>query len=131
MAQVLQFPIQRRRYPRVRIQQPVALVHENSTVVTGLATNVSGGGVRVLCDRYAADSLVTHHGRPGGAGPRIDAHFMLPLATGLAKLDVQCRLAYMVDLEDGQVLMGLEFLRFHHDGRAYLCAFLNEAERYA
>lgn len=128
MAQVLQFPIQRRHHLRVPICQPVALVHENATVVTGMATNISSGGVQVVCDRRAADALCGERGRFAvGEGPRIDLHFKLPLSHGLAKLDVVSRLAYVSDIARSQVLLGLEFVTYQHDSQRHVDTFLSEA----
>ena len=132
MAQVLQFPIQRRAYPRVPVCQPVALVHENATVVTGMATNISPGGIQIVCDRRAADALCGERRRFAlTKGPRIDLHFKLPLASGLAKLDVETRLVYVNDIARAQVLLGLEFIVCHNDSRASLDAFLREADTLA
>jgi len=132
MAQVLQFPLQRRLAPRVAICQPVALVHENATVVTGMATNISMGGVQVVCDRRAADALCGERRRFGLAkGPRIDLHFKLPLGTGLVKLDMESRLAYVNDVARNQVLLGLEFACHHNGSEEHLAVFLREADSFA
>jgi len=132
MAQVLQFPLQRRHHIRVPICQPVALVHENATVVTGMATNICAGGVQVVCDRRAADALCGERRRFSGSnGPRIDLHFKLPLNDGLAKLDVVTRLAYVNDIARSQVLLGLEFEIHHNESQRYIATFLSEAEALA
>lgn len=132
MAQVLQFPSQRRLHQRVPICQPVALVHENATVVTGMATNLSVGGIQIICDRRAADALCGERRRFSIAqGPRIDLHFKLPLNTGLVKLDVETRLAYVNDIARNQVLLGLEFVHYQNDSAQSLNAFLREADSFA
>ena len=129
MAQVLQFPLQRRRTARVPICQPVALVHENATVVTGMATNISIGGVQVVCDRRAADALCGERRRfRMTQAPGIDLHFKLPLNEGLVKLDVETRLAYVNDIARNQVLLGLEFVCHHNGGERFLADFLREAD---
>ena len=129
MAQVLQFPIQRRHHLRVPICQPVALVHENATVVTGMATNISAGGLQVVCDRRAADALCGERRRfDVTQGPRIDLHFKLPLSHGLAKLDVVSRLAYVNDIARSQVLLGLEFVSHQQDSERSVASFLREAD---
>lgn len=131
MAQVLKFPTQRRRHQRVPICQPVALVHENATVVTGMATNLSIGGLQVVCDRRAADALCGERRRFRGAqGPRIDLHFKLPLSGGLVKLDIETRLTYVNDIARSQVLLGLEFVLHHHDSHVHLATFLREADSF-
>lgn len=130
MAQLLQFPAQRRQHVRVPICQPVALVHENATVITGMATNISAAGVRVVCARRAADALCGERRRFTVAlGPRIDLHFKLPLSAGLAKLDVVSRLAYATDIARRQVLLGLEFVSYQHDTAYFVDTFLREAEK--
>ena len=132
MAQVLQFPAQRRHHQRVAICQPVALVHENATVVTGMATNLSHGGIQIICDRRAADALCGERRRfRVGQGPNIDLHFKLPLNTGLVKLDIETRLAYVNDIARNQVLLGLEFVHHHNDSAKFLDSFLREADSFA
>ncbi len=132
MAQVLQFPTQRRLHLRVPVCQPVALVHENATVITGMATNLSRGGIQIVCDRRAADALCGERRRFRALrGPRIDLHFKLPLCSGLVKLDIETRLAYVNDIARKQVLLGLEFVHHHNDSLHYLDSFLCEADSFA
>ncbi len=132
MAQILQFPRQRRRHRRARICQPVALVHDNATVATATAVNLSHGGLQVLCDRYTVDSLRRSDEPLGGpATPRIDAHFRLPLSFGLVKIDCECRLVYVSEVSEHACLMGLEFVAVRGNGGACLEEFLREAERLA
>jgi len=122
----------KRRFSRVAIEQPVALVHANGTVATTLGYNLSQGGMQVRCDRYTADSLYPSRMGPGRPRRvRIDAHFKLPLGSGLVKLDVECRLVYVNALPDGWYALGLEFVRFHYAGAAVVEKFLREAEALA
>ena len=129
MGKVLQFPKRRRRHLRMAIRQPVALVHANGTVATVLAVDVSLGGLQVTCDRYTLDALF-----PCGSGPNrpvgtlVDAHFRLPLRSGLAKLDMRCRVAYVSETDAERIfLVGLEFRGADQAGRATLETFLEEA----
>lgn len=132
MAKVLQFPITRRRVARVPIGQPVAMVHENSTVVTCFGINLSSGGMQLTCDRLTADALLVY-GRHGiiGHAPHVYTHFMLPLATGLVKVDVGCRLVYACDRDDGRVLLGVEFVELREECRRHIEVFLAEAARFS
>ena len=128
MAKILNFPEKRRRHERVMISQPVALVHENATVATSTAINISQGGLQALCDRYTMDSLHPSATRPGRhRSPRIDVHFRLPTNAGSAKLDIECRIAYVVQSEDSELSVGLEFVRVYEESRNVLDSFLQEA----
>ena len=110
------------------IRQPVALVHANGTVATVLAVNVSRGGLQVTCDRYTLDALLPgRSGQPASVGTAIDAHFKLPLNDGLAKIDLNCRVAYVSQAEGSTFLVGLEFAGASQRGHAALEAFLEEA----
>lgn len=132
MAEVLRFPITRRRVARVPIGQPVAMVHENSTVVTCFGINISPGGMQLTCDRHTADALLVYDRRGIiGRSPHVDMHFMLPLAKGLVKVDVGCRLVYACDREDGRVLLGVEFTELREDCRRHIEVFLAEAVRFS
>ena len=128
MGEVLRFPQSRRQHPRVQVAQPVALVHENATVVTSTVSNISAGGIQTVCDRYTCDSLHPSSRqilRPHA--PHLDAHFRLPVGSGLGKLDCECRMAYITELEDQQYAIGLEFRFLTERSRKSLRAFLDEA----
>ena len=128
MGEVLPFLQSRRRHPRVSLTQPVALVHENATVATSLCTNISGGGIQVVCDRYTADSLHPSSRRiTDKNAPRVHAHFMLPVRTGLAKLDCECAIAYLTPYDDSRFAFGLEFLLVAEASRSSLSGFLDDA----
>ncbi len=128
MAVIYAFRERRARFPRINLEQPVALVHANATVATACISNISPGGMQVCCDRYTADSL---HASSEPLGKRnkvsIDAHFLLPSPTGIRKIDVECRLAHVAELSGGEYALGLEFIEFQHGGREELKAFLGEA----
>jgi|GEM_PF-3417099 len=132
MAQIIQFPRRRRRAQRVRVQQPVALMHEDGTAATGTAINLSCGGMQLLCDRYTTDSLYRSDvPLETASAPGIDVHLRLPLDAGLARLDIECRLIYVSTIDTRTYLLGLEFVRFHSDSQSCLAQFLRDAEVYA
>ncbi len=131
MGEVIPFPRQRRRYRRTPIYQPVALVHDNATVATGMAVNLSVGGMQVLCDRYTADSL--HRSDDpfaGGRGPGLDVHMRLPTRTGTARIDVTCQLVYVNQIATSTYLLGLEFRDYQCDSQALINDFLDEADQF-
>jgi hypothetical protein len=108
--------------------QPVALVHDNATVATTLATNISAGGMQTVCDRYTTDALHPSAVRlTRASAPRIDAHFKLPVNGALVKFDIECRLAYVTAVEDSQYCIGLEFFLLADGCLPYLAQFLREA----
>lgn len=119
----------KRQHERISLRQPVALVDTFGTVATASIADISPGGMRVACDRYTMDSLHLSDERLDPAhASRIDVHFKLPLTSGLVKLDVECRLVYVVRGEDsGEFLMGLQFMRFHYAGAHIVERFLKEA----
>ena len=128
MGEILSFPQSRRRHPRVRLVQPVALVHENATVATSVCANISSGGMQVVCDRYTTDSLHPNTRRiTRENAPYIDAHLKLPANRGLTKLDCECRMTYLIADDDSRFTLGLEFLSLHEPSRNNLSAFLTEA----
>lgn len=129
MGTVLEFPRQRRRHKRAPVSQPVALVHENASVATAMACNISPGGMQILCDRYTTDSLHRSGCDDETARdvPRIDAHFKLPLNSGLAKLDVECLLSYVCETDDEVFALGLEFVDMTEGSSQHLGQFLDEA----
>ncbi len=128
MAVIYAFRERRAQFPRINLEQPVALVHTNATVATAIISNISPGGMQVCCDRYTADSL---HASSEPLGKRkavcIDAHFLLPSPTGTRKIDVECRLAHVAEISEREYALGLEFIEFQHGGREELEAFLAEA----
>jgi hypothetical protein len=125
----------KRLYKRVTLMQPAALVDEFGTVATAQITDISPGGLQVLCERYTMDSLHLSDRPPKASrAVPIDVHFKLPLSSGLVKLDVECRLVYVVPEgeageagEAGEFVMGLQFLRFHDAGAHIVERFLKEA----
>ncbi len=128
MSVIYAFRERRARFPRINLEQPVALVHANATVATASISNISPGGMQVCCDRYTADSL---HASSEPLGKRktisIDAHFLLPSTTGTRKIDVECRLAHVARVSGNEYAIGLEFIAFQHGGQEDLEAFLAEA----
>ena len=130
MGRVYSFPERRRRHPRVPLSQPVALVHESAAVATAVASNVSRGGIQVLCDRYSFHALC----RPQDRGEQqvtdhIDVHLKLPVNTGLANLDLECRLAYVRTADSEEYTLGLEFVAMNNLTQVHLDRFLRETER--
>jgi hypothetical protein len=57
----------------------------------------------------------------------MDVHFKLPLAHGMAKLDLSCRVAYVTRADRGSWLVGLEFTSAAGRGHEALRLFLEEA----
>jgi len=112
------------------LTQPVALVDAYGTVATGRSVDISLGGMQIVCDRLTVDSLHLSDSQPAPENEiRLDVHFGLPLASGLAKLDAECRLVYVVPGEPlSDFLMGLQFVRFHYAGAQLVERFLREAE---
>lgn len=128
MGQVIQFSARTRAEPPVRVSQPVALVHDNATVATSMAVNISPNGLRVLCDRDTSRALCLEQDRPWAEEPpKIDAHFMLPIGGALVKVDAHCRLAYVAKVNPQTFAMGLEFLTLDGLTRHHIQAFLREA----
>ncbi|MFT5392689.1 MAG: hypothetical protein ACI8PT_002887 [Gammaproteobacteria bacterium] len=119
----------KRMHKRVTLMQPVALVDGFGTVATAQIADISPGGLQVLCERYTMDSLHLSDRPPKASrAVPIDVHFKLPLSSGLVKLDVECRLVYVVPEGDlGEFVMGLQFLRFHYAGAHIVERFLKEA----
>ena len=105
MGNVIDFPVNPRRHPRVAFDQPVALIHRNSTAVTVQGVNISQCGLQVVTDRYTVDSLLTYEVPLNTRNaPSIDAHFRLPVNTEMLKVDAHCRLVYVFDMEDGKAM---------------------------
>lgn len=119
----------KRQHSRVPLQQPVAIVDTFGTVATATTADISPGGMRVACDRYTMDSLHLSDRRPNpGHDVHLDVHLRLPLTSGLIKLDVECRLVYVVPNEDRtHFLTGLQFIRFYNSGADIVARFLKEA----
>ena len=129
MGTVVNFPHARRRNTRVPFDQPVALVHGNSTVATALGADISIRGLQARCDRYTIDSLVRRDASlRGEASPHIDVHFRLPVGSNLLKVDARCRLIYVVELDAGEHALGLHFEVLEGIARANLMLFLSESQ---
>ena len=84
-----------KRLTRIEIKRPIALVDGSGNVATAVAYDISPGGMQIHCDRATAN-LLNPVGRPSRPDqiPRVDAHFALPLKSGYAKVDVECRIVY-------------------------------------
>ena len=119
----------KRQHTRVPLHQPVALVDQFGTVATASTADISTGGMQLVCGRYTMDSL---HLSDSELNPLRevtgDVHMKLPLSSGLTKLDVECRLVYVVPSEDHhEFLIGLQFVRFIDSGAQAVDKFLQEA----
>lgn len=128
MGTVVDFPVHRRRHPRVTFDQPVALVHKNSTVVTVQGVNISQSGLQAIADRYTVDSLVRYE-NPLSAqnSPAVDAHFRLAVDHEMLKVDAHCRLVYVFEMEDRKHALGLSFEYLAPASRDNLLHFLNSS----
>jgi len=126
MGTVIEFPAHPRQYTRVAFDQPVALIHRNSTVVTAQGANISQSGLQVITDRYTVDSLLRYE-VPLNAknAPQVDAHFRLASGGEMLKVDAHCRLVYVFDMDDGRHAMGLNFEDLDPASRENVLIFLS------
>ncbi len=119
-----------RRYPRVHIELPVALVRADDGMVLHVtATDISPGGFRIRCEGATAQTL-----NPSGRTriprdtSRIYATFTLPTTCGGQHVTVTCQLIYFRILpETGDSVFGMRFLEPEADTYSRLYRFLEEA----
>ena len=117
-----------REHPRIKVIRPVALVRGDGGIVVAETHNVAPGGMQVHCDWASAYDLLPQQGRvPNTQAPRVDAHFTLPISSGLAKIDVECHLVYFCEILREGFALGLAFAHFKDYSFLKLDRFIEEA----
>ena len=117
-----------REHPRIRVVRPVAMVKGDGGIVVAETHNVAPGGMQVHCDWASAYDLLPERGRlPAARAPRVDAHFTLPISSGLAKIDVECQLVYFCEILRKGFALGLAFTHFKDYSFLKLDRFIEEA----
>ncbi len=119
---------ERRQYPRVVVDVPVAILTQNKTAIRTVAHDISPDAMQIRCDRVTAYSL-----HPSGKslshdnGPEVDVRLHLPLQNGPSILSARCQLFYIAVRPDGDIAFGLNFVKFEGNGSQILSQFVEES----
>src|SRR3970282_1637448 len=103
--QLLEKYEEKRKYPRIIVDCPVSMVLPNSKEVEAQAHDVSPGGLQL---------------RSGTQTARI-------LNAEQEKLQIRCKLAYTVKLEENYYAIGLQFTRVEGSNRKILRRFIESS----
>lgn len=116
---------EKRVYPRIVIDRPIAMVLSNGQALEALAHDISPGGIQVRCNLKAAQILKTEKENLGKkAALDFEVNFILPLEDKQVKVLIRCKPSYLVKLEDDAYAMGLQFTKVGEDSRKILKRFI-------
>lgn len=130
----LEVEFERRGFPRVRIELPIAVVHETGAVATATSHDLAPRGMQLRFSRETAERL-NPSGRPLEEDPvsSLDLHFRVPLGSEWPKIDVRCTMVHWTPLVEGPadrcVALGVMFERFLDGSSDTLEAYLVEQMR--
>lgn len=86
--------------------------------ITIPSTNISLGGMQLICDRITCNMLKRQ--------VKDDiADISIPLSKD-SRIDITCNVSYISPYDDKEFLIGLEFVEYVGDGKAILEAYINE-----
>ena len=117
----------KRQYPRIVINTPIAIQQSDGNVINALAHDITLDGIQVQCDRATAHCLA-----PAGRyltdekAPEIDARLALPIEGALTEISARCRILYVADVPDERCAIGLRFAGTKNDSSRQLDQFMQE-----
>ena len=121
--------LRRKRGPFPRISTSVpAMIMIDSARVTGIISDVSPQGLRVLVSRSVAGIL--HPGRRPMTkkdAPVFDVSTKLPVTDGVANITARCRATYFKMVKKDLVAVGLVFTQFGRGSSSALWQFIDES----
>jgi c-di-GMP-binding flagellar brake protein YcgR len=121
----LQAPEERRQWPRVHLECPVAVdLPSRGNRLKARLMDLSGGGLQVRCSRAQVLELVPAHGDDGQSANCVWAHWLVDLEEGPLLLEANCRRCYAVKTGEDEIALGFEFIELSEASRARLNAWL-------
>jgi len=119
---------EKRKYPRIIVDCPVSMLLPGGREVEALAHDVSPGGLQLRSDKQTARILNAENEKlKQGPATDFEVNFTLPLKDVQEKLQVKCKLAYMVKLEEDCYAMGLQFTNVEGNNRKILRRFIESS----
>ena len=118
-----------RRYPRVRLDIPVAIRNGSGQHCAATLLNIAPDGIQIRCNVAIAQML-----HPGGGkicqnnAPIVQTAIAIPLASGTRTLSVCSRLTYLTAVaEEPRCVIGLQFLDPRPTAQRIIDQFFEEA----
>jgi len=118
---------ERRKYPRIVIDVPLALKKSKGNNINAVAHDISIDGLQIRCSRDAAKAL-----HPSGKfiqenkGPRVEVNFQLPLEKKPESVSMICQVYYLAVLPDNDIAFGLLFKKFKNNSAKLVDRFIME-----
>jgi hypothetical protein len=126
--QLLEKYEEKRKYPRIIVDCPVSMVLPNSKEVEAQAHDVSPGGLQLRSGKQTARILNAENEKlKQGTKSDFEVNFILPLEGRQEKLQIRCKLAYTVKLEENYYAIGLQFTRVEGSNRKILRRFIESS----
>ena len=111
-----------RAHPRLMADLPVEVPASDRTL-RARGVNISRAGMHLVADRVAAQIIAGGEPRLAGAGKRVECRIRAQLSLPdeeSATLEADCRVVFMRRESENTYGIGMEYLRFHDDGREIL-----------
>lgn len=119
---------EKRKYPRIIVDCPVSMVLPDGKELEAIAHDVSPGGLQLRSDKQTARILNSENEKlKQGASTDFEVNFMLSLYGKQEKLQIRCKLAYTVKLEEDCYAMGLQFTSVEGVNRKILRRFIESS----
>jgi len=126
--QLLEKYEEKRKYPRIVIDCPLSMILPGNKVVDTLAYDISPGGIQVRSERQVIMTIKSENEKlKQGSVNDFEVNFMLSLDGRQEKIQLRCKLAYSVKLEENYYAMGLQFTSVDGNNRKILRRFIESS----
>ena len=116
---------EKRMYPRIVLDCPIAMALSNGKILETLVHDISPGGIQISCNQKTARILKAEkENLEKKAVPGFEINFMLPLEGKQMKVLIRCKPIYIVKLEDDAYAIGMQFTKIVEDSRKVLKRFI-------
>ena len=115
---------EKRKYPRIIVDCSATLFFSEKQKAEVLIHDICPGGIQVRCDKQTAQILKAEKDK---ATNDFGMDFELLLEGEQIKITVRCRLAYMVNIDDGIFSSGMQFTNMDNHNRKLLKRFIESS----
>lgn len=126
--QLLEKYEEKRKYPRIVVDCPLSMILPDNMVVNAIAYDISPGGIQIRSEKQVIMTMKSENEKlKQGAVKDFEVYIMLPLHGRQEKIQLRCKMAYSVKLEENYYAMGLQFTSVEGNNRKILRRFIESS----
>ena len=112
---------EKRKYPRVNVNCPIALLLSNDEIVKATIHDISTGGIQIRCDKNTAHKVQHEYECiKETTSTRFNVTFISPRKNRQEKVKTACRLVYILRQDEDVYAIGMEFVDLEENNRVRL-----------